>query len=180
MVFSKINSMKKELQAFENYPFSTILITNIITFLIYFIGVYLVWQLGMLWGVLFIVYLLGLEVSVYKQGCSCCHYYGKRCAFARGKIAQFLVEKKDPQKFCQRKITWLNLLPPILSSLIPVGVGMFLLIKEFNWLILALTLIPIANWFFINPLVYGKLVCLYCKQGRLCCPTNDFFGKKKK
>lgn len=172
--------MEKEPQVFENYPFSTILITNGLTLLIWIVAVYLVWQLGMFWGVLFAVYLLALEFFIYKHGCSCCCYYGKRCAFGRGKIASFLVKIDDPQKFCQRKVTWLNLLPVVLGSLIPVIVGVVLLIRSFSWPILILTLIPVINWFFINPLVYGKLICLYCKQGRLCCPANDFFAKIKK
>lgn len=171
--------MKKESQVFENHPFSTILITNCLILLVWFSALYLVWQLGIFWGVLFAVYLLFLEFSIYKQGCSCCCYYGKKCAFGRGKIAPFLVKKDNPEKFCQRKITWFKLLPTILSSLIPVIIGLTLLAKSFSWPILILTLVLVTNWFFINPLIYGRLVCLHCKQGRLCCPANDFFGKKK-
>ena len=171
--------MEKEPQVFENYPLSTVLIINGITLLIWVTGVYLVWQLSILWGALFIVYLLGLEFFVYKHACSCCYYYGKRCAFGRGKIAPFLVKRDDPQKFCQRKVTWSNLLPIVLGSLIPVVAGVILLIRDFSWPILILTLIPVINWFFLNPLIYGKLICLHCQQGRLCCPANDFFGKKK-
>jgi hypothetical protein len=170
--------VKKEPQAFENYPFLTVLIANTVTFIIWIVSIYLVWQLGAFWGALFIVYLLSLEFFVYKHGCSCCYYYGKWCAFGRGKIAPFLVKRYDPQKFCQRKVTWLNLLPVVLGSLIPVIVGVVLLIRGFSCSIFILTLIPVVNWFFINPLVYGKLICLHCKQGRLCCPANDFFGKK--
>jgi hypothetical protein len=171
--------MEKEPQAFENYPLSTVLTTNGITLLIWVVSVYLVWQLGMLWGGLFIIYLIGLEFFVYKHGCSCCYYHSKRCAFGRGKIAPFIVKKDDPQKFCQRKVTWLNLLPVVLGSLIPIVAGVILLIRDFNWPILILTLIPLINWFFVNPLIYGKLICLHCQQGRLCCPANEFFGKKK-
>ena len=171
--------MDTESQLIGNYPLSTVFITNSIAILLWIIGVYLVWQLGILWGVLFIIYLLGLEFFVYKHGCSCCCYYGKRCAFGRGKIAPFIVKKDDPQKFCQRKVSWLNLLPVVLGSLIPVIIGVVLLIRGFSWPILILTLIPVINWFFINPLIYGKLICLHCQQGRLCCPANDFFGKKK-
>lgn len=171
--------MKQEPKAFESYPLSTVLIANTVSLIVSAVGVYLLWQLNIILGLLFIVYLLGLEFSVYRQGCSCCYYYGKRCAFGRGKIAPFLVKKDDPQKFCQRKVTWKNLLPVILVSLIPLIAGIVLLVRDFNWLILILLFVPLANWFLISPLLYGKLVCLHCKQGRLCCPANDFFGKKK-
>jgi hypothetical protein len=171
---------KKEPKAFEKYPLSTVLITNGIGLLVCITSVYLVWQLGTGWGILFIVYLLDLEFSAYKHSCSSCYYYGKRCGFGRGKIALFLVRKDDPKKFCQKEITWKDLSPLILGNLIPVLAGIVLLIKDFNWLILVLTIILIANWFFINPLIYNKLVCLHCKQRRLCCPANNFFSKKKK
>lgn len=170
--------MKKEPRAFKKYPLSTVLITNSVIVIIWIISVYLVWQLGRFLGILFIIYIIGLEFFIYKHGCSCCYYYGKRCAFGRGKIAPFLVRRDNPQKFCQRKVTCLNLLPVILGSLIPVIAGLILLIRSFSWPILILTLIPVANWFFINPLIYGKLICLHCQQGRICCPANDFFGKK--
>jgi len=180
MDFENAPSKEKQPSAFENYPLSTNLITSIVTLLICAVGVYLLWQLGMIWGILFILYIIGLELFTFKHGCSCCYYYGKRCAFYRSKVAPLFFKKDDPQKFCQRKVTFWNLLPTVLASLIPVIVGVFLLIKSFSLLILILTLIPVINWFIVNPLIFGKLVCLHCKQGRICCPANDFFGKKSK
>ena len=170
---------KREPEAFEGYPCSTVFISNFVNLMVCVVGVYLVWQLGALWGVLFIVFLLGNEFFIYKHGCSCCYYYGKRCAFGRGKVARFFVKKDDPKKFCQRNVTWLNLLPVIVASLVPVIVGVILLIWDFRLFILILTLVPLLNWFVFNPLIFGRLGCLHCKQGRICCPANDFFSKKK-
>jgi len=171
--------MKQEPRAFEEYPFSTVLITNSVALLVWVISVYLVWQLGRLWGMLFAVYLIFHEFSIYKGGCSSCYYYGKRCAFNRGKIAPLLVKKQDARKFCEKLVDFKSLLPVLLGSFIPVAVGIYLLVQNFDYLILACVLILIANWFVVNPLMFGKLVCLHCKQGRLCCPANDFFNKKK-
>lgn len=170
--------MNSEPQAFEKYPFSTNLIINLVNLIVYAAGFYLIFQLGLIWALLYVIYILALEFSVMKMGCSCCYYYGKCCAFGRGKIAKILVKQKPAQNFCSRKVTWKNLLPNVLVTLIPVGVGVFLLISNFNWLILILTLIPILNWTIGSQLIYGKLVCLHCKQGRICCPANEFFGKK--
>ena len=43
--------INKEPGAFEKYPLSTVLLTNIVNLVICVIGVYLVWQLGMIWGI---------------------------------------------------------------------------------------------------------------------------------
>lgn len=169
-----------EPKVFENYPSWIISITGLQSLLVYAVGAYLVFQFGLIWGILYIIYLFGLEISIYKEGCVSCYYYGKRCAFGRGKIASLFFKKNEPQKFCQKKVTLPKLIPHILTALIPVVIGIILLIRDFNWLILILTAIPILNWFVGNPLIYGKLACLHCAQGRICCPANDFFGKKNK
>lgn len=65
---------KPEPPAFEKYPASTVFITNPVCILVAAVSVYLVWQLGMLWGLLFIIYLLGNEFFIYQHGCSVCYY----------------------------------------------------------------------------------------------------------
>lgn len=89
-----------------------------------------------------------------------------------------LFKRDDPKRFCEKQVTWKNLMPQILVTLIPVAAGIYLLIQSFSWTILILTLTPVLIWFFGNPIIFGKLVCPHCKQGRICCPANEFFGKK--
>jgi hypothetical protein len=38
---------------------------------------------------------------------------------------------------------------------------------------------PVFSWFAVNPILYGKLACLHCKQGSICCPALKFFTKGK-
>jgi len=170
--------MKKEPKVFENYPLWIVFITVLQNLIIYAAGAYLLFKIWLIWGIIYILYILFLEIYTRKEGCVSCCYYNKRCAFGRGKIAGLLFKKEDPQKFCKKQVTFLKLIPHILVFLIPVVAGVFLLIQSFNWIILILTLIPVFSWFVGNQLVYGKLACPHCAQGRICCPANAFFGKK--
>jgi len=113
-------------------------------------------------------------------GCRSCWYFGKRCAFGRGKIAALFAVKGDAALFCQKEIDWSKTLPHFCLLLIPLMAGLFLLLQNFKWLVLVLMLIPALVWFFGNPLIYGRLACRYCKQGRICCPASAFFQKIKK
>ena len=74
-----------------------------------------------------------------------------------------------------------DFVPQLIVVIVPVIVGIALLISRgFHLLTLIATLYPVFNWFFINPVLYGKLACPHCKQGKKCCPALEFFGKKKK
>ena len=166
-------------KAYEKYPWSTVLTALVVNLINYAVGFYLLYLIDPLFAGFWIIYLLALEFSVLKEGCCCCYYYGKRCYSGRGLLAPFLVKRENPRKFCTRKVTWKNLLPHVLVNLIPLITGIYLLIKEFDYFILGLALVPILMWFLVSPLLFGKLACPHCKQGRICCPANEFFGKKK-
>lgn len=166
--------------AFEKYPLSTVFVFQFVSLVNYAIGIYLLYQISVLFSMIFVFYILIMEFSVYKEGCVSCCYYGRRCMSGRGKIAAKFFNKEDPKRFCEKQVTWKNLLPQILLSLIPIIAGVYLLVYEFSWLVVGLILVPVLTWFVLNPMMYGKLGCLHCKQGRICCPANDFFGKKKK
>jgi hypothetical protein len=35
------------------------------------------------------------------------------------------------------------------------------------------------SWFVVNPILYGKIACIHCKQDSICCPALNFFTKEK-
>ncbi|UCD02772.1 MAG: hypothetical protein JSV63_03240 [Candidatus Aenigmatarchaeota archaeon] len=178
---AKEKSEKKEPEAYESYPVRTLILYNVIFIINYAAGIYILSQLWIWLGLLFILYILFLEWIVYREGCSCCYYYGKRCFSGRGKLAPKFVKRDDPKKFCEKEVTAKNLMPQILALVFPVAGGAILLYLSFSWLIVGLMLIPVLIWFFGNPLIYGNIACPHCKQGRICCPANDFFsGKSRK
>lgn len=173
------------MKCYEEYPIEKVIIVIAVQLLLCIAGAYIMFRLHWITGVLYILFLIFLEYSIYKEGCRYCYYYNKMCAFGRGKLAPLFTKKGNPKKFCERELKWKDFVPMMLASIIPIIVGIALLISRgFHLLTLIAILYPIANWFIINPILYGKVACRYCKQGKKCCPALDFFsggkGKSKK
>ncbi|MBW2976779.1 hypothetical protein KY347_05015 [Candidatus Woesearchaeota archaeon] len=176
--------MKKKTEKpeiYDKYPLWMVFAYNIAMLLVYLAGAYIMFKLSLIAGILYIIYLVILELSLYREGCRYCFYYGKRCVAGKGLIAPVFVKKGNPKKFCERKLKMKDFIPQILVVLIPLIVGIALLISRgFEILILIALIYPVFSWFTVNPLIYGKLACIHCKQGTICCPALDFFAKGKK
>ena len=171
--------MKKP-KIYESYPLWIIILANILLLAVYVAGAYIMFKLNIITGILYIVYLVFLERHFFKEGCIHCCYYGKSCAFGKGNIAAMFFKKGDPKKFCERELGFKDFIPQVLVILIPLIVGIALLISRgFDLLILIAIIYPIFSWFAVNPILYGKLACLHCKQGSICCPALKFFTKGK-
>ena len=172
--------MKKQ-EIYDKYPLWIVLIVNIIMLLVVFAGSYIMFRLSLITGILYLVYVVFLEFSVYRGGCRYCCYYDSRCAFGKSYVARMFFKKGDSKKFCEKKMGWKDFVPLVLASLVPVIVGIALLISRgFHLLTLVAAIYPAINWFIINPILYGQLACKHCKQGSICCPALNFFSKKKK
>ena len=170
----------KNPKIFENYPLWIVIPANILMLAVYVAGAYIMFRLSLITGILYVVYLVLLERHFFKEGCTCCFYYGKLCAFGKGIIAAIFFKRGDPEKFCERKLGFKDFIPQILVVLIPLIVGIALLFSRgFNLLILIAIIYPVLSWFAINPILYGKLACIHCKQGSICCPALKFFTKEK-
>ena len=167
------------MEHYGRYPLWAVFITLIFTLLVYLSGAYIMFKLNMITGLLFALYLILLEYFTYKEACPNCFYYGKMCFSGRGVLAGILYRKGDPQKFCERKVKLKDLIPQMLVVLIPLIAGIALLFSRgTDILIIIAMLYPIFSWSAVNPLVYGKLACPHCKQGKKCCPAMEFFRKK--
>jgi hypothetical protein len=167
-----------EPEAYESYPWSSVIVFNAVSVVNYLVGIYILSRVGLVWGLLFLIYVVVLEFNVIREGCRYCYYFGKRCFSGRGLCARLLFKKGDPKVFCEKQVTWKKLLPMILVLVFPTIGAAYLLIMSFDFVILGLIAIPWIIWFAGNPLIYGKLACPHCKQGRICCPANEFFSKK--
>lgn len=170
----------------ENYPLWKVLIYNLVILSVYAVGLYLMFRLHKIAGVLFLIYILFIEFSVYREGCRYCYYYGKRCVAGKGKIVPLIFKKGNQKKFCEKTLSFKDFIPSSLIVFIPVIAGICLMIKDFNWVVLCLTLWPLIVNFIGNPIVYGEIACPHCKQGAKCCPAYEYFmknyeprGKKK-
>jgi len=166
---------------YNNYPWGMVIIVNVLMLLVYVAGAYILFLLSWITGVLYLAYLVFLELNLYREGCVYCCYYGKRCAFGKGAIASVFFKKGDPKKFGEREMSWKGMVPQLLVVLVPVVVGIVLLVTAgWNIWILIAVIYSVLSWFVINPIVYGKIACPHCKQGSICCPAMKFFAKKGK
>jgi len=165
------------METFENYPCKIIFISNLVSISIYLIGAFIIYQLGIIWLLLYLIYILGFEIRLLKKSCPNCYYYGKFCAFGKGKISSLFFKKGNPEKFIQKKITWKAILPDFLISLIPFVVGIILLIVNFNWLILILIIILVILTTAGSGFVRSSLACKFCKQREIGCPAEKLFRK---
>jgi len=170
----------EQVKTYENFPCQVVLIANAVSLGIYLIGAYVIWQLGLLWFILYLLFIFGFEIRLLKGHCVNCYYYGKYCAFGKGKISSWFFKKGSPDKFMGREMTWKDLLPDLLVTLIPVITGVILLISNFNWRLL-LALILLAGLASAgNGYVRSSLACKFCKQKEAGCPAQQLFDKNKK
>ncbi len=169
----------KQPKTFENYPCSTIFISNLFSILTYLTGAYIILQIGILWMILYLLYILGLEINLMKKGCVRCYYYGKSCAFGKGKLSAILFKKGNPKAFTNKKITWKDIIPDFFVSIIPIITGIVILTLKFNWLILVLIILLISLASAGNEFVRGSLACKFCKQREIGCPAEQLFKKKR-
>lgn len=170
--------MEKE-KCFENYPFWIVLVSNLVTIAIYLIGAFIIYQIGLIWMILYLIFILFLEFRLISRHCRDCYYYGKYCAFGKGKISSMFLKKGDLNKFCKMQMTWKDIIPDFMVSIIPILVGIILLFIKFSWLILILIILLAILTFVGNGFVRGNLACKYCKQRKLGCPAEQLFNKKR-
>jgi len=169
--------MKKE-QAYENYPFWMVIISNLVSIAIYLIGAFIIYQIGLIWLILYLIFIGTLEFQLIKGHCTSCYYYGKSCAFGKGRISKLFFKKGNQEKFCSKKMTWKDMLPDMMVLLVPAIAGIVLLIISFRWIILILIIILFLLASMGNSFARSSLACKYCKQRKLGCPAEQLFKKK--
>jgi len=164
---------------FENFPLWMVAVSNTVGLAIYAIGLFLMAQLGIVWALLYAAYCLWMEIRVLSKSCRRCYYFGKRCGFGKGRMCAWFFSKETSKTFGEKRISWADIVPDFLVSLVPLGVGIALLIRSFSWL----TLISVALLAVLasvgTGLVRGQIACRYCKQRELGCPAEQLFGKRK-
>jgi len=121
--------MKKP-KIYDNYSLWIVILANILILAVYVAGAYIMLALSLITGFLYVAYLVILEFQYFKEGCTCCWYYGKLCAFGKGAIAAILFKEGDPEKFCERELGFKDFIPQVLVVLIPLIVGTAILISR--------------------------------------------------
>ncbi len=104
-------------KTFENYPLGIVILSNLLSILIYLLGAFILAKLGIIFLVVYLLYCLFMELNVLKRSCVNCYYYGKLCGFGKGKLCSLFFKKGDIKKFSQREITFKDLLPDFCQDL---------------------------------------------------------------
>ncbi|MFH1055722.1 MAG: hypothetical protein V1744_06475 [Candidatus Altiarchaeota archaeon] len=171
--------MATQVKRYEQYPLWIVLLSNLNSIAMYMVGGYILYQLGSIWLATYLLYVLLLEVRLMRRSCTNCYYYGKVCAFGKGKLSAIFFKKGNGRKFAKDQITWKDILPDFLVSIIPLLVGIALLIMNFNFFILSLLILLVILTSVGNGFIRGSLACKYCKQREIGCPAQKLFNKSK-
>jgi hypothetical protein len=163
---------------YENYPVRTIILSNLISLLIYGPAFFIMFQAGLIFSVLFLIYIFVLEYRLMKYHCTSCYYWGKTCGFGRGRISSWFFKQGNISKFCEKEIKWKDMIPDILVTLVPMITGVVLLILDFNFTLLFALLLLAVVATVGNGFVRGSLTCKYCRQRESGCPAYNLFNKK--
>jgi hypothetical protein len=171
-----MNGIKEQtLHVFESYPAWAVVLSNGLSLSIYALGGAILARLGWVFLVAYLVFLVYFEAKLLARSCVNCAYYGKVCFSGKGLVASWFFKRGDPSKFGAREFGWLSLLPDMLIVLIPLGAGVFLSIRRFDWSLLLLMVGLVVLAFPGNGIVRGKLACCHCRQRELGCPAEKLF-----
>ena len=165
--------------SFEDFPYWMVAICNTVGLAIYAIGLYLMTRLGVVWGALYAAYCLWMEWRLLSGSCRSCYYFGKRCGFGKGRLCAWFFTRGAEQGLCRKPISWRDVVPDFLVSLIPLSVGIATLVRHFSWPVLLLVVALLFLGSVGTGLVRGQLACRYCRQRELGCPAEQLFSKTK-
>jgi hypothetical protein len=161
----------------ENFPVRIVLLSNLVSLLIYGSGLFILSGLSWIAVVVFLAFILVLEYRIIGRHCINCYYFGKVCGFGKGRISSLLFTRGDPSKFCSKPMTWKDMIPDLLITLIPLVTGIILMIMEFDFIILGAVILLIGLSSAGNGYIRGSLTCRYCKQRILGCPAEQLFSR---
>ena len=164
---------------YEQYPPFIVILSNLVPILIYLIGAYILFQSGILWAIGYVLVVVLLEFRLLGKHCVDCYYYGRTCAFGKGRLSSLFFKKGQPERFNQKTITAKDLIPDFLVFIVPVLAGILLLVQKFSWIILGSVVALLLLGFAGNALVRGQLACRYCRQKEIGCPAQQMFDKKQ-
>jgi hypothetical protein len=152
-------------------------LSNLVSLAIYGLGSFIIYQAGWVWMVVYLVYLLILEIRLLGGHCRHCYYYGRTCAFGKGRLSAAIFKPGDPERFNARSATWRSMIPDILVVLVPMVVGIVDLARDFSWAVLAVMLGILVLATVGNGAVRSSLACSRCRQRELGCPAERLFAK---
>jgi len=89
-------------KCYENYPVWIVVISDLVSLSIYFIGGFFIYQIGFLWLMLYILSIFISEYKLVSKHCVNCNYFGKTCAFGKGRLSSLFL--REESRYCLLKI----------------------------------------------------------------------------
>jgi hypothetical protein len=164
-------------KTYENFPAWIVFLSNLLSILIYSSGFIITLRLGWIIAVLYLAFVIAFEYRLISKHCVNCYYWSKSCGFGKGRLSSLFFKKGDPSKFCEKEMSWKDMIPDLLITLIPLLIGIVFLIIKFSFLLLTAIVILIASVTAGNAFIRGNLTCKYCKQREIGCPAEKLFSK---
>lgn len=161
----------------DSFPWWAIVACNLVSLGIYGLGAYIVYQVGWIFMAVYLAFILAMEVRLLAGHCVHCCYYGRACAFGRGKLSALFFKRGDPARFAGLVVSWRTLLPDMLVSLLPLAAGVVALVDDFSWWVLAAMIALLALSTMGNAAVRTNIACKRCRQRELGCPAEKLFQK---
>jgi hypothetical protein len=168
------------IKTYENYPIRIVILSSLVSFLIYLMGFLITFKIGLVFSIVYLSYIFALELRLIKNHCTACYYWGKTCGFGKGRISSAFFKKRDISDFCSNKLTWKDMIPDLLVTLIPLIAGIVLLIIKFEPFLLFALILLLALTTAGNQFIRGSLTCKFCKQREIGCPAEKLFNNGKK
>ncbi len=163
---------------YEKFPIGIVLVSNAVSLTLYTCGTFIMFRIGLAAAIVYVLYLLVLEVNLLRNHCTACYYWGKTCGFGQGGLSALFFKKGDPERFCRKKMTWADMIPDLLVSLVPFAAGIIMLFVKFDVLLLLAVVLLLLLTTAGNGFVRGKLTCSHCHQRSLGCPADALFDKE--
>ena len=164
----------------ESFPASMVLPAVVVSTSIYVVGAYILAALTVWLCILYVLYCVWIELRILKHSCVDCYYYGKLCGLGRGRLCSLVFGRGDPQRFIDKDVSWLDLLPDFMVMTLPAIAAVILLIRDFTWPVLVLLVLLLVLSFGANAVIRGSFACKYCKQRELGCPAERLFNKESR
>lgn len=164
---------------YDDFPLWIVLLSNLNSLLLYGLGFAIILRIGPVFALLYLAYILVLEIRLLKNHCVDCYYWGRNCGFGQGKLSSAFFKKGDVANFCSKGKTFKDMIPDLLVSLVPILIGLVLLIIDFEVKILVVVILLVILTTAGNAYIRGTFACRYCKQRDLGCPAEKLFNKKQ-
>jgi hypothetical protein len=143
-------------------PAWLVLLDNIPTIVMFFLGSALIWKIHPIFSMLFLIY-CGLSIVLFwRLICPWCHHFdGSGCPCGYGKISSRFFKRKTGKEF--KKVFRQNIGILFPCWIIPFATGLYLLWTKFTWPLFSLLLSFCLVGFVLIPAISKFIACRSCE-----------------